>query len=355
MQVWHLNLTRAELRVDGIPAAVRRLAAAQTDAGADVKVFSRVNLQTLVGIHDGLAGARSRPDVVHFHSVFRPFHAVVAKRLIRADVPYVVSPHSGYAPESLARRGGLKRVGARLVERRFVERAAAASCLTEVELDDLVYFSPRFRGQTLVAPNPLDGSGGVPPWRPAPGRPTSVTLARYDVRQKGLDRLAEVARNCPEVDFVVYGEQDKNERALTDRVRRAAPPNFSLRPPVFGPDKERVLAGATMFALLSRWEGLSMSLAEALATGVPCAVSRYVGRTLQGFGDGVGLVVDDDPAVAADQIRSALEDPGRLEAWSSAGAAYAATRFSRAQIAEQTLQLYRAVSSSRREPVAASA
>ena len=37
MRVWHLNLTRADLRVDGIAAAVRRLAdRPDRTAGADV-------------------------------------------------------------------------------------------------------------------------------------------------------------------------------------------------------------------------------------------------------------------------------------------------------------------------------
>ena len=355
MRIWHLNLTRAVLRVDGIPTAVRRLADAQRALGADVDVFSGGGPAAIAGVRDRLAGAGGRPDTVHFHSVFRPLHALVSRRLVELGVPYVVSPHSGYAPESLARRQLLKRPYTQLVERRFVAAASGASCLTEAERDDLRRFSPGFRGHAVVVPNVVDIAGAAKGWTlPSGGRPQVVTLCRYDVRQKGLDRLAALARCCPEMDFVVHGEQDKNEGFLTDRLRRLAPPNFFLRPPVFGPDKAAILAGASVFVLLSRWEGLSMSLVEALAAGVPCAVSRYVGRTLPALGEGAGLVLDSDAATASTQLRSAIADPDRLVALSEAGTAYAAATFQPDEVARRTLECYRRLAPASPAPVRSS-
>jgi len=352
VRIWHLNLTRAVLRVDGIPTAVRRLADAQRLLGADVDVFAGGGPAAVAGVRDRLAGGSDRPDVVHFHSVFRPLHALVARRLNELGVPYVISPHSGYAPESLARRQLLKRPYTHLVERRFVAAAGAASCLTEAERDDLRRFSPGFCGRAVVVPNVVDGASMARPWVPPAGdRPQLVTLCRYDVRQKGLDRLAALARCCPEMDFVVHGEQDKNEGFLTERLRRLAPPNFFLRPPVFGADKEAVLAGASLFVLLSRWEGLSMSLVEALAAGVPCAVSAYVGRTLPALGEGAGLVLDGDAVSAADQLRAVVGDPARMVALSAAGRAYAAATFQPEQVARQTFECYRGAMPAGREPV----
>ena len=346
MRIWHLNLTRAVLRVDGISTAIRRLAEAQRALGAEVEVFAG-RAGAVAPLRDRMVGAGDRPDIVHFHSVFRPLHGLLARRLVDVGVPYVVSPHSGYAPESLARRQLLKRPYTRLIERRFVAGASGASCLTATESDDLHRFSPTFAGPTTVVPNALEDAGAAVRWSPVAGRPQVVTLCRYDVRQKGLDRLARLARLCPQADFVVYGEQDKNEQFLTDRLRRLAPANFFLRPPVFDAEKADVLAGATVFALLSRWEGLSMSLVEALAAGVPCAVSGYVGRTLPAVGGGVGLVLDDDLEIAGAQLRAALEERTRLSEMSRAGAAYAAATFRPEDVARRSLDLYRATSSSR--------
>jgi glycosyltransferase involved in cell wall biosynthesis len=343
MKIWHLNLTRARLRVDGIGAAVRRLAQAQEDTGAEVSVYGG-GPATLEVLRGRLASPADRPDVVHFHSVFRPLHALAAGRLRRIGVPYVVSPHSGYARESLARRRLLKSAYAIALERAFVERATGASCLTGVERADLRAFAPRFHGAAAVVPNPVRVPA-VPRDTTGSGRDRAlvVTLCRYDVRQKGLDRLADIARHCPDADFVVHGEQDKNGRSLTERLRRASPPNFWLCPPVFGVAKARVLGSADLFALTSRWEGLSMSLAEAMSAAVPCAVSTSVGFALPFAADGLGLVLDDDPARAARQVEEALADPGRLGAWGRAGSAYAARTFDPEVVGARSLELYRSV------------
>lgn len=346
MRVWHVNLTAARLQVDGIATAVRRVAEAQGRAGADTAVFcpaldDRSPAQALADVRRGLRDPEARPDVVHFHSLFRPFHRGVAALLRRRGVPYVVSPHSAAAPHGLARRGALKRAYMLAVERRFVANAAGVLCLTDVERADVARFAPRFQGPAIVVPNPAPDPDGLS-WDPAPppARPRVVTLSRYDVRQKGLDRLCAMAGRRPEVDFAVYGEPDKNEPGLVDRLRAEAPPNFHLCPPVFGKAKDRVLRRASLFILPSRWEGLSMSLAEALAAGVPCAVSQEVAATLPIADQDLGLVLDDDSAASADQLRSALDDRDRLEAWSRAGAAYAARTFDATAVAYRTLDGY---------------
>ncbi|MGH9280840.1 MAG: glycosyltransferase family 4 protein, partial [Acidimicrobiales bacterium] len=124
------------------------------------------------------------------------------------------------------------------------------------------------------------------------------------------------------------------------QLERAAPPNLSLRPPVFGSDKDEALRRSTLFILPSRWEGLSMSLAEALAAGVPCAVSTEVAATLPVAAEGLGLVLDRDPDAAAEALRSAIDDPAHLRRWSHAGAAFAADHFDPEVVAQRTLGTY---------------
>jgi glycosyltransferase involved in cell wall biosynthesis len=348
VKVWHVNLTGSCPRVDGITTAVARVAEAQNRAGADAAVFcpsldDRSPARALRDLRRGLRNPAARPDVVHFHSLFRPFHSGVASLLRRHRVPYVVSPHSAAAPSGLARRRGLKRAYMVAVERRFLAGAAGVLCLTEVERADVARFAPGFGGPSIVVPNPVPDVDGLS-WDPAPppARPRVVSLSRFDVRQKGLDRLVAIAVRRPEVDFAVYGEPDKNEPELADGLRRAAPSNFHLCPPVFGPVKDRILRRAALFILPSRWEGLSMSLAEALAAGVPCAVSPEVASTLPIADEDLGLVLDDDPARSAEQLRSALEDRDQLETWSRAGAAFAARNFEATAVAHRTLDGYEA-------------
>ncbi len=203
MRVWHLNLTGGSARVDGIVTAVQRVAEAQVRAGAEAAVSCpaldrRTPAQALADVRQGLRDPAARPDLVHFHSLFRPFHSGVASLLRRRRVPYVVSPHSAAAPCGLARRGALKRAYMLGVERRFVARAAGVLCLTDVERDDVVRFAPGFTGPVIVVPNPVPELDGLS-WDPAPppARPRVVTLSRLDVRQKGLDRLLAIAARLP--------------------------------------------------------------------------------------------------------------------------------------------------------------
>jgi glycosyltransferase involved in cell wall biosynthesis len=81
---------------------------------------------------------------------------------------------------------------------------------------------------------------------------------------------------------------------------------------VYGDDKLRVLRDADVFLQPSRVEGLSVALVEAMALGVPCAVSSYVGHSLDMQRQGTALVLDDEPDRAAAQLTSLLEDRARL-------------------------------------------
>jgi glycosyltransferase involved in cell wall biosynthesis len=348
VRVWHVNACGSQSAVDGITSAVRRLHEAQTALGSDVRVFSsdgQSSARRLVRTVGRLLAAGDRPDVVHFHSVFRPAHAAIARRLRRLGVPYLISPHAGLSGPALHRDGLKKEIYGHLVELGFVRGAAGLACLTEVERQSVARYADPYHGHLAVVPNSLDPEMlRSRLWSPATaGRPQVVTLARYDVRQKGLDYLADLARLCPDLDFVVHGAQDKNEPHKTKRLLAAAPANFQLRPPVFGADKLATLATATLFAQPSRWEGLSISLMEAMAVGVPCAVSEYVAGTLP-FAEGrLGLVLDPDVRAAAGQLHRALGLPARLRAWSIAAFSYARGAFDPRSVALMQLRHYETV------------
>jgi beta-glucanase (GH16 family) len=68
-------------------------------------------------------------------------------------------------------------------------------------------------------------------------------------------------------------------------------------------------------------------MVEAMTLGVPCAVSGYVGRSLDMGPSGTALVLADDPTGAAAALATLLADRDRLAALRLAAARYAATSF----------------------------
>jgi glycosyltransferase involved in cell wall biosynthesis len=181
----------------------------------------------------------------------------------------------------------------------------------------------------------------VPIWNPRDAdRPRLVCLARHDIWHKGLDVLAEIARALPEADFVVYGVADPKHVTEVQEFVRLSPKNLVLGQPVFGDAKDEVLASATMYIQTSRYESLSHSVLEAMTAGLPMAVSSYIGRELKLSLRGAGLVLGDDPRLAASQLRSVLLDRQQLVSWSRAARELALSEFDPQKVAQCSVDMY---------------
>jgi glycosyltransferase involved in cell wall biosynthesis len=236
--------------------------------------------------------AERHVDIAHLHSVFTPPNALLARKL---QVPYVVSPHGGYAPISLARSAFRKALYTRLVERRLVRGAALRVALSDVEAREL---------RTFGAPEPITIiPNGVPP---APGQldPSAfrrelgldatqrllLFVGRLDVFHKGLDVLVRGLAAAPGWHAALVGS---DFRGGGDQLRSlagtlGAGPRLILTGPRHGKALHEAFAAADCFALTSRWEGLPLSLLEALAHGIPAVISPAVDELVGVVAAGAG-------------------------------------------------------------------
>jgi glycosyltransferase involved in cell wall biosynthesis len=268
-----------------------------------------------------------RPAILHAHLVWalRCTRGLLAARIAR--VPAVVATQQLFvAPESRPPRRK-HRVVSRLVDRYMAVSAAMAA-----EMRPLI----AGKGRLSVVRNAIepdrflaDGAARAAVRASLTGavdRPILLTLARLDF-QKGLDHLIETAALLPEPIFAVAGDGPERERlealardrGVAERVR------FLGR----REDVAELLGACDVYVLPSLFEGLPVSVLEAMAAGRPVAATR-IGGTDEAVVDGVTgrLVPPGDPPALAAALAAMLRDPEGLCSMGAAGRARVVERFS---------------------------
>lgn len=283
------------------------------------------------------------PQMVHMHSVFLPKQAVLARTLARSNIPYMITPHG--LSTQLFQRGRVKKsVYSWLVEKPRFYTASAISVLTPMEAKAVRAFVPHFRGVIRWIPNPVDeGSLGALSWKGGIGTKRLVFLGRFDVLCKGIDILLEIARFLPNVEVHLYGMEDPRTSGWLERLKRNLPPNVYFHSPVFGVEKARVLADASLYIQTSRWEGFPISIAEAMCLGVPCAIAETINLAELFRQYDLGLVLPQNAEEAATRLSEGLNQPTQLRHWSERAQAFAREHLHPRTVASSYLKLYEEV------------
>jgi glycosyltransferase involved in cell wall biosynthesis len=255
--------------------------------------------------------AAERPDLVHLHS---SKGGLAGRLALRGRVPTLFQPHS-WSFEPL--RGPLRRA-AILWERRAATWTTALVCVSEGERERGE--AEGIRARYRVIPNGVDleafSEAGLEEQKAARVRlgladgPVAVCIARL-CRQKGQDVLVEawptVRARVPEARLVLVGGGP-----ATAELRAAASTGVEL----VGPrdDVADWLAAADLVVAPSRWEGMSLALLEAMASG-RSVVATNVPGVREALGDEAGAVVAPEAvAELADAVAARLLDPALAEA-----------------------------------------
>jgi glycosyltransferase involved in cell wall biosynthesis len=260
-------------------------------------------------------------------------HGVLAARLAR--VPAVVGTAQLYTTPGDVRR-------ARLRLRPLRRIIAVSREVEERYVRDLGVPARRL----AVVPNGIR----VPPAPPAPkpalraelvrDRPDYLVLTPARLHeQKGHAYLLAAAALVPDATFVLAG--DGPLRAELER--RARELGVASRCLFLGErtDVPDLLASADLFVLPSLWEGLPLSVLEAMAAGCP-VVASAIGGTDEAVTDGVtGLLVPPrDPAAIAAAIARLRADPGLARSLGQAGRLRVEQEFSSEVTAERVARIY---------------
>jgi glycosyltransferase involved in cell wall biosynthesis len=261
------------------------------------------------------------PDVVHLHSS----KAGLAGRLaVRGRLPTLFQPHGWSwlaAPRRLVRPAvAWERLAERWTDLHVCVgegeaaearvRGLRGPCRVVRNGVDLKHFERADEDDRRAARARLD----LPP-----EAPLVVCVGRL-TRQKGQDILlaawSAVLAACPRARLALVGDGE-----LREPLRRAAPPGVLFTGPVA--DTRPWYAAADLVVLPSRWEGLPLTLLEALAVG-----RSVVGSDIPGIAEalprGAGtLTPPGDPAALAEAITYRVRIPELVRAEGTAGARYA--------------------------------
>ncbi len=268
-----------------------------------------------------------RPDLVHAHMPISGLLARLAARL--CGVPVVAYTCHGYLfnqPGSCARRAlalGLEWFGGRITHRYFTVSIEEARDARRLHLHrnpvavgngrDPAVFRPDEAARTTIRRDlgVLDH------------RVVVIAVSRM-VRHKGYPELLAAMRAVPDAELWVVGERlasdhgESLEPAFADAARPEAL-GARLRRLGYRTDIAALLAAADIFVLPSHFEGLPMSVIEAMLTGLPVVATDISGPREQVVAGETGLLV---PPATVQPLADALRQlAGNADLRRSMGAA----------------------------------
>jgi glycosyltransferase involved in cell wall biosynthesis len=165
------------------------------------------------------------------------------------------------------------------------------------------------------------------------------TLKQVKGHRFMIEAMATLAPQYPDLHLLLAGDGELRAQ-LEAQVADAA---LGERVHFLGSRSDVVdlLAASDLFVLPSLWEGLSMALLEAMATGLPIVASQVSG-TVQAIVPGQhGLLIPPgDTQAIVDGIRQVLSDPDRARAMGAAAQERVVAEFSASKQADDHLDLY---------------
>jgi glycosyltransferase involved in cell wall biosynthesis len=161
------------------------------------------------------------------------------------------------------------------------------------------------------------------------------------VWHKGYPELAAAMQSLPDAALWVVGERLSSDRGPDmAALLRSAGLGDRLRLLGYREDIPALMAAADIFTLPSRFEGLPMSVIEAMLTGLPVVATSIRGPAEQVVPGSTGLLVPpgDATALATALLRLATDGPLRTR-MGHAARARALERYDEAKVIRRTLEL----------------
>ena len=215
---------------------------------------------------------RAKPDVVVCTLGYINLALLALRPLIGGNVRIIVREANVVSATLRAMPGFLP---SRRLYAWLYPRAAAIIAQTEDIAAEIAALAPDAKSCVEILPNPVDemalrSRAAVPVRRPGDG--LRLVAAGRLTHQKGFDRLIALMREmAPSTELTIYGEGPDRASLEQQIARLGLSGRVSL--PGFSSSLSAAIAGADLFVLPSRWEGVPNVVLEALALGTPVVAS----------------------------------------------------------------------------------
>ncbi len=223
------------------------------------------------------------PDVVHLHSVNNPHNYIISRWLNELNIPYVITAHGGLDKSILLRKKILKLIYKYIIELKlyngalFVHSVGDTESIRNYGVNNHIVEIPN--GINLdVIPKEYINNDILKDYPFLSSKRIVLFVGRLDPVQKGLDVLLKAFsnNNIKNLVLLLVGPDHKdNTPHLKEMIS-----NYDIKDkvlivgPLFGPKKYNYLNHSDIFIHTSRWEGLSLSVLEAMAMSLPCLLTK---------------------------------------------------------------------------------
>ncbi|MBD1884674.1 hormogonium polysaccharide biosynthesis glycosyltransferase HpsP [Microcoleus vaginatus] len=296
-------------------------------------------------------------DLAHIHALFSPVTTLAATIARYHKLPYIMRPCGMLDPADLQKKKQLKQIYATLLERPNLAGAAAIHFTSKEEAKISERCGLGSTGKMPVPRDlviPLGVTAGLFPkrWRESQV-PIILFMSRIEPK-KGLDllipALESILGSGIEFHFILAGSNPQDadyETQIKVQIQNSSLAKYTtITGFVSGDLKVELLTKADLFVLPSYYENFGIAVAEAMAAGVPVAISDriHIAEDIQQAE--AGWVGPLEVGAIANSIKSALLNPQERQRRGLNGQEYAKKHYNWEAIAQQTIDAYQQILSS---------
>lgn len=234
---------------------------------------------------DSLFNKHGKPDIVNFHGLYSPFSAAFSRHCQKLGIPYIITPRGEMTPQGQSSKKTKKTIANFLCFNSFVRNASAIQALTDA---DASLIKEAFKvNSVFTCPNGVSGEilnyhsklTHIPFEGFIKNNDLCVGyIGRIDIFQKGIDVLLESFSLLKKknIKLVIIGPfRTKNDQSVFAKLieKYNLSSQIKVIEPKYGEEKFSYLLSFDMFIHTSRFEGMPMSILEAMAMQKPCLVT----------------------------------------------------------------------------------